>query len=393
MTKNNTVFFPGINGLRFMAALAVIITHIELLKGVFGYNNAWENPFIFYLGGLGVYFFFVLSGFLITYLLLEEKKKFDTIKIKEFYLRRILRIWPLYYFVLILGFFALPHFNAIQIPYLQKDFEEHFYTDLLLYFFIFPNLAFSMYRAVPHIGQAWSIGVEEQFYIAWPWLILKAKKTARSLFAIIGTILLIKIIVLLLGIFYGVEHWYQTLKTFVAMSKFECMAIGGLGAYYLHKENERVLKWIYRPLTLNASIILIPILMYVTPDKIQDGVHLIFSVIFLVIIINVAGNKKIKLDLNNGVLSYLGKISYGIYMYHFMIIPIVLYFLGMCYDNFSELLWNILLYSFSIGLTILVSGVSYRYFESKFIKLKARYSLIKSGGEGPEKIKEEKPPP
>src|SRR5687768_1669565 len=122
MNLDKVVFFKGINGLRFFAAFAVIITHIELLKGHFGYIHYWNEPMIFHAGGLGVYFFFVLSGFLITYLLLAEKSRFGEISILKFYVRRMLRIWPLYYLIVIIGFFVLPLFPAIQVPYLQESF-------------------------------------------------------------------------------------------------------------------------------------------------------------------------------------------------------------------------------------------------------------------------------
>ena len=94
--------------MRFFAALAVVITHVELLKGQYGKPNLWQsNKLIFELGALGVVFFFVLSGFLITYLLLEEKTTTNTINIKKFYLRRILRIWPLYIRIFVAGFFII----------------------------------------------------------------------------------------------------------------------------------------------------------------------------------------------------------------------------------------------------------------------------------------------
>lgn len=381
MKQNDKVFFSGINGLRFFAAFAVIITHIELLKSSFGYAGHWNNIVIFNLGGLGVYFFFVLSGFLITFLLLKEKEKFGTIKIKEFYLRRILRIWPLYYLILILGFFVLPRVEGIHISYLQLDFDHHFGANLLLYLLILPNLAFSLFTAVPHIGQAWSIGVEEQFYIVWPWVILKAKHILRTLILIIAGLVLVKVGVLLLGSVYASEKWYQSLKLFVAMSKFECMAIGGIGAYYLYTNNEKILRIIYHPVTLNASLALIPLLLYFTPAKLQDGIHIIFSLIFLTIILNVAMNKRVWLNLENKVFAYLGKISYGIYMYHFMIIPLVLYGYKCLHINLNEFLFNTVIYTTVLGLTIVVSGISYALFEHRFIRLKEKYALIKSGGE------------
>lgn len=377
MSSERTVFFPGLNSLRFFAALAVVITHIELLKGILGFKDYWHSPIIFNLGGLGVCFFFVLSGFLITYLLLKEKAEFGDVHVKAFYVRRILRIWPLYYLILILGFFVLPRFEQINLSYLQRDFTEHFGTNLLLYALILPNFAYSFFTAVPHIGQAWSIGIEEQFYIAWPWLIAKSKNILRTLFIVIVCLLLIKLLVLTAGRFYSEATWYRGVKRLVAMSKFECMAIGGLGAYYLFLAKTSVLRFIYKRSWLFLSIVLIPVLVYVTPEAIQDGIHLVYSILFLVIILNVANNGS---SLENKYLSYLGKISYGVYMYHLMIIPIVLYLCKTYLSGIGELQLNAIVYSSVLVLTTLVSTVSYNLFESYFIRLKHRFSWIRSGG-------------
>lgn len=371
------IYFLGINGLRFLAALAVIITHTELLKKINGFKNYWENPIIFNLGGLGVYFFFVLSGFLITYLLLEEKEKNGTINIKQFYIRRILRIWPLYYFIVLIGFFILPEFDSIQIPYLQNDFITHYNTNLVLYLLILPNLAFSMFSAVPHIGQAWSIGVEEQFYLIWPLIISKTKRLVRTLIFVVLGLVLFKIIVLAIGLYCQESFWYMPLKRFVAMSKFECMAIGGIGAYLLFS-NKPYISFIYYKQTLILSLALIVLLVYITPDKLQDGIHLIYSVLFLIIIIHVSDAKNSKL-LENKIFNYLGKISYGIYMYHFMIIPIVLVLVKKHLSINSGLALNLSIYLLAISLTILISGVSYHILESPFIRKKNKYSPIKSG--------------
>jgi peptidoglycan/LPS O-acetylase OafA/YrhL len=386
VTRSDTIHFPGINGLRFLAALAVIITHTELMKGVFGLEDAWHHPLINNLGGLGVYFFFVLSGFLITFLLLTEKTTFGAINIGQFYLRRILRIWPLYYVIVILGFFVLPHFTSINIPYLEKDFHEHFGTDLGLYVFILPNLAFSMFRAVPHIGQVWSIGVEEQFYIFWPLLVSRSRNLMRTLLILLGIIIATKICVLLLGFVFGSEKWYQTLKAFVAMSKFECMAVGGIGAWLLQNNKTRFLRLIHHHLIFIICIILIPILMIFTPDFLQDGIHLVYSILFLVIIMNVAAGAKKMIDLENPVMSYLGKISYGIYMYHFMIIPVVIRVLMSMEIMTSGIQFNIILYVAVIVLTITVSSISYYILEKRFIHFKHRFARIHSTGEKNSKL-------
>ena len=114
MIKKNKIFFNGLNELRAIAALAVIFHHIELYKFTSGISSLYDlndlfRFFIQKLGRNGVLLFFVLSGFLITYLLIVEKKKTKEISIKKFYLRRVLRIWPLYFLILIIGFFLVPN--------------------------------------------------------------------------------------------------------------------------------------------------------------------------------------------------------------------------------------------------------------------------------------------
>ena len=102
-------YFKNLDGIRFIGALMVIIHHIEQNKSVFGIANIWNNPVIQSIGPLGVNLFFTLSGFLITYLLLKEYNTNKTIDVKSFYIRRILRIWPLYFLLIIIGFF----YNAL----------------------------------------------------------------------------------------------------------------------------------------------------------------------------------------------------------------------------------------------------------------------------------------
>ena len=188
-------YFKGLDSLRFFAALAVFFTHVELIKKFTGFGTHWIDPeeritkftvfqsvmskeidplspLIAYSSALGVVFFFVLSGFLITYLLLKERQSNNSIAIGKLYLRRAFRIWPLYYLIFILGFFVLPYFDVFAVPGQDVFFQPNFWGNLTLYALFMPNLAFSIYTtAVPNIGQSWSIGVEEQFYLVWPLLI------------------------------------------------------------------------------------------------------------------------------------------------------------------------------------------------------------------------------
>src|SRR5665213_2193987 len=153
----------GLNTYRAIGALTVIIGHIELFKLNNGLDNGLKLPFFKYTGGhIGVILFFALSGFLITLLLLRERETYNTISLKKFYLRRIFRVWPLYYLIIFLSWF-LTDYSPSQ-------------STLLLCLTIFPNIANAFnigWAASPHI---WSIGVEEQFYLGWPHIIKHINK-------------------------------------------------------------------------------------------------------------------------------------------------------------------------------------------------------------------------
>lgn len=379
MSSNKHIYFSGLNGLRFFAALAVIITHIELIKEQMNFPGLHtDNKLIFELGGLGVVFFFVLSGFLITYLLLKEKEQTGTINVKKFYYRRILRIWPLYFFIVGLGFFVLPYFHFMEIPYFTQ-FRAHLsILNLVLFFVMLPNLAFAIFKPVPHIGQSWSIGVEEQFYVMWPWVVKRSKNLLATLCTIIVLLITIKIIVLILFKAYPEDKNILVIKNFVAMFKIESMAIGGLGAWMVFKKKyfQKVLSNYFLIFALSGVLGMI----YFTPNKLQDGAFLIYSVLFLIIILNVSLNTNSIIKIENNVFVFLGNISYGLYMYHLMIVAAFIGFLKYIgFDVNNSFGSQLIVYSGVIGLTILVAWFSYRYFESWFLKIKHKFTVVKSG--------------
>jgi peptidoglycan/LPS O-acetylase OafA/YrhL len=371
-------YFKGLDSLRFFAALAVFFTHVELIKKFTGFGTHWIDPeeritkfsvfqsvmskeidplspLIAYSSALGVVFFFVLSGFLITFLLLKEKEQNNSIAIKKFYLRRALRIWPLYYLIFILGFFVLPYLDFFAVPGQDNFFQQNFWGNLTLFAFFMPNLAFSIYTtAVPNIGQSWSIGVEEQFYLLWPLLIRKSKNVLKSILCITGTIIALKGIIL-----------------------------GGLGAYVLFNNKEKILRIVYRPISQITSVVILPILIYFTPTAFEDILHLFFSISFLVIILNVASNEKSLLRFENSTLQYLGRISYGFYMFHVMCIVFTIHFLDkyLVLDNDITTPQHLLLYGISFLLTVALSSLSYHIFEMAFIRLKEKYAQPKTKNE------------
>ena len=398
----NKEHFKGLDSLRFFAALAVFFTHVELIKKFTGFGTHWIDPeeritkftvfqsviskeidplspLIAYSSALGVVFFFVLSGFLITYLLFKEKETNGVIAIGKFYLRRGFRIWPLYYLIFLLGFFVLPYFNFFAVPGQDIFFQQNFWGNLLLYALFMPNLAFSIYTtAVPNIGQSWSIGVEEQFYLIWPLLIRKSKNVLKSILWIAGTVITLKGMLLLSTPLIKLES-LVVLKKFLAMSKLECMALGGLGAYVLFNKKEEILRIVYKPISQITAVLIIPILIYFTPTAFEDILHLLFSISFLVIILNVADNEKSLLRFESRALQYLGRISYGFYMFHVMCIVFTIHFLDkyIGLDNDINTPQHLLLYGISFLLSVAVSSLSYHIFEKPFIRLKDKYAQPK----------------
>ena len=365
---NNKNYFPGLNGLRFFSALLVIITHIELIKFKLNITNFLHINLIEKLGVIGVSFFFVLSGFLITYLMISEVEMSKTFSIKNFYIRRILRIWPLYFFLLIIGFFFLPNF--VSIPYFSEKFNSNFFENLLCYLLILPNVSSSFYAPVPLIGQSWSIGIEEQFYLFWPLFLVVFKKfTFKNLLFLFLIIISIKFLVLMLHGFYNI----QSIKNLFSMMKFENMVVGAIGALILKHKKSSMLNILYKPIIFLLSIFGIFSSIYLVPDFLQDGLHVIHSIFFIIIILNISNNDSSILE--NKIFNFLGKISYGIYMYHL----IVIYFLLKIVIKYDLLILNSFL-GYSVFListlffTIIISYLSYVFLEIKFLNLKKRFT-------------------
>src|SRR5690606_7246013 len=152
-----------------------------------------------------VILFFVLSGFLITYLLLAENHQFGTINIRHFYVRRILRIWPLYYLIVIVSLFILPQSDFFYVPGDSEAVQTHFWPKAILFLAFLPNIPYALYDHVPFANQSWSIGVEEQYYLIWPAVILLSLRYRKLLFALLATgaiYLLVKALIIFSNLSY-----------------------------------------------------------------------------------------------------------------------------------------------------------------------------------------------
>lgn len=381
-TESNRIYFTGLDSLRALGAFTVLFGHIELSKKYSGLPNLMELPFFKYTSGhLGVILFFVLSGFLITYLLLKEKQTYDTIRIRNFYMRRILRIWPIYYLIVLLLFFVLP--QIIHFEYYAKPDWKNLQVTLpsfLIYLLMIPNLVSFGILGLGGGFQLGSIGTEEQFYIIWPWLIRWSKN-------ILIPLILIMIIVPLLPHacdyfafnFYSSESkifiFLKQLGNFFTYFKINCMAIGGLFAWLYYTKNKTFLVIVY-----SKWIQIIALLIGLGGWFI--GFHLpmftdeLYSFFFAIIIINTATNPNKIVSFDYRLTNYLGKISYGIYVYHWALIYLIFDCI-LPYQN-NKILFNFILYLSTVGLTILIAHLSYYHFELWFLKFKDRFSKIKT---------------
>ena len=371
----NTLYFPNLNGVRFIAAFWVIVHHIEQFKEKFGFtNHLFSTRFIRMIGPLGVFLFFVLSGFLITSLLLVEKEKTKTINIVNFYMRRILRIWPLYYLTVFLGLFILPQISFLNIPNETIFIRENFTEKIILYIFILPNVVTGVFKHIPYLSQNWSIGVEEQFYYFWPWVIRQTKAT-RLLMVMVIFLFLFYFLRSLTVLYMPENGWWKYLNEFIKSLRITCMILGAIGAYftYFHRDSQFI-KILFHKIT--QWILYISLITLLSFGVYLRGINQEFyALIFTLILMNLAKNPNSILSLENPVFDYLGKISYGLYMYHTIAVVIGVK-IAM---NFQQSNW--VSYSITYILTVSTSALSYQYFEKPFLKIKNRFSTVQNGKE------------
>jgi peptidoglycan/LPS O-acetylase OafA/YrhL len=358
------VYFPNLNGLRFVAAFSVIIHHIEQYKFLLNEPNLWHVPFFDVVGKVAVILFFVLSGFLITYLLLDEERTTGKISIGAFYLRRVRRIWPVYYLLVFLGLFVFPAIPIFYLPGFTGEIASGFAGKLILLLLILPNL---IVVPIPGIYQTWSIGVEEQFYLIWPVLFKKIRNPVLICCLVLAGYLLIKFVALpVLSLLTHDPSWVRTAIRIWGKFSVDCMAIGGLTAIALHRKQERILRWLFSiPVQLLAYVISAVMIGYgvVIPYVNFEC----YAVLFAIIILNLAANPNSLVRLESKPLHYLGKISYGLYMYHLAAIAIAHYLTQQIAPGN-----NVLLYGLSVVLSIGISAASYEWFESRFLRTKKR---------------------
>ena len=348
-------YFPAIDGLRFLAFLLVFFNH----------SRSLTSNFLSYIGWSGVELFFLLSGFLLTKLLLAEYNQATSIQLYKYFIRRILRIWPLYFIYLL--FIVLASLLMIDCPLsVPRLLSNIFFYDNIITVFNGFNLNLAS-------GHLWSISLEEQYYLVLPFLIpLLAKQTTRkvNLFIIVSFLLLLTSRYLLS--LSGVNYSFIYVLPFSADS-FLAGIIPGLGMYDVW------LKKINSTLAFVIGSCLLALLYFLPPRTVMNPnqvlIYFIPAVAFSFIFISIVYTERGLLYwlFSNKLIRYLGKISFGLYVFHVIANRITYY----VFHKLNEPV-DIRGFIFSLFITILLAILSYELIEKHFLKIKNRFTVIKN---------------
>jgi peptidoglycan/LPS O-acetylase OafA/YrhL len=365
--ENKRPYFHNLNGLRFFAAIAVILFHsVSLHREMWGefYNTPLFQKFVFiaYRGHMGIIFFFVLSGFLITYLLLWESKKNGGIKLFNYLIRRFLRVWPLYFLVVLFGFFIFP-----LLPYGIET--KHELWRFMFFMSNIDEILIGAFDPINFLSATWTVSVEEQFYLVWGIFIGMFRfRKARTYYAffigIIGFSLLFR--------YYHLDEprtlYFHTLSVMsdVAFGGiFGLLAFDGKAQVFFEKRSRLQIVIFY----------LIAAWFLIYEGHFINGPLFVFErfvpgLIFGIIILEQIYAKRSFFNADNiPLFSYSGRITYGFYMFH----CIYLYYWSTLFSNwnFTEYFYQYLIYFVVVfASTYFTAHLSFKYYETPFLKLK-----------------------
>lgn len=366
-----TPYFEPLDIVRFVAATLILITHSfdhwlevpavrAVATGAGGQLAWWAQKLKTTVGSfnIGVDVFFLMSGFLITFLLLTERERYGRIDIKSFYMRRVLRIWPLYYFCVLMGP-VLTHF------YQEKPVNMPAFLLLVGNF----ELMYSDWSSTA-VNHLWSICIEEHFYLVWPLLItlVPTRYLTTAFCAVIASSLLARL-------YYHFFVEYPWMKLYLnTFCRWDTLAIGSLLAYlyYYRLLAPRV------PTAIRLMVYGLGLFLFVNDEYGNwDNIFLVAvkKYVYLAILAFLLGNILFNPDSlvrlrGRSVFHYFGKISYGIYMYHSFVIFFILRKFTFLHTPFF-IVWVLVI-------TLVVSALSYELVEKPILRLKKYFDAFRA---------------
>lgn len=353
--------FKNLDSIRTVAFVSTFLAHAfsttsaeVLSSGAYRWAVHLRDVYAF-----GVPIFFVLSGFLISYLMLHEQESVGAFSVVRFYLRRALRIWPLYFLILGFGFILFPLVRSLVEP---GSYRES--ADWLYYVFFLGNFDQLRHAQLPYgvgLGPTWSIAIEEQFYLGWPLLLVlfPRKRFLVPIVAVFGAALVLSPMLHL-----------PSKHTVFAMIYLAAGAAFGYAAYY-HEEAIRRVTDVSDIVPLGAAGAMVAAMVLTTRVQAYMLVPLIGLLIGYLVVHQCYTRR---FDLRRiPLLEAAGKYTYGLYLYHSICIFVVHAALhrGLGIRD-SALLTVAVKPLVSLLLSAVVSYLSYRYFEGYFLGLKRR---------------------
>lgn len=348
-------YFGSLNGLRCLCILLVLWHHSPA-------NGLVQDIRLLERGFVGVDFFFVLSGYLITTLLLREEQRDGTISIPAFYWRRALRILPVYFLLV----------TAMSIYWIIVKGQTEL-AGMVPYYYLF--LANFLKDDIPLLSITWSLSVEEQYYLVWPALLLVLPAVAwLRLWGLVGLILTCLLLLLGLADWLGLPR-IETAHAVFVLPAMSYMAIlwGSLMAVLLNdRRGYRVLAWIcgrrWSPLPL---FVLLLAFLHLAPENLASWPALPMGGLMALCLASLVMREDhvLRPVMSFGPVRRAGEISYGIYLYHLIGLHVANQIIGRAGLDAGPGSWLVTL-TYPL-ITVLIAEISFRTYERYFLSLKS----------------------
>lgn len=344
---NNKNYFKSLDGLRAIAVLIVLTAHA---------GSPYPRS-----GGVGVDIFFVLSGFLITSILSSEAERFGCICLRNFYSRRFLRLLP----CLLLTCFFVTIWTIATKKYIPVK-------EIVITLTYTANWAYALFNVdLSLLAHCWSLAIEEQYYIIWPFVIVIMERVTKN--TLLKAIILLSVALLIAMYRYGVVGYYSAARIYFGLdTHMDGLVMGSSLCYFIKKNSSdggitKAKSWVLGYVLVPTAIILIMVIMkimtWTDPLMGKIGFWVVASATLVIIADLVAGTHSIiRKPLSLMPVVYIGRISYGIYLWHYPIFMIIKH-------NYPEINF-VYLMPIKFGVSIFVASLSYSLVEVPFLRLK-----------------------